>query len=138
MARQVGTILIMRPEFLDREETALRENGIETAAGVSFAEDKTVAGRMLRLSRMDMQDAAVEDSEDVGARKNSTDMGAASGAGHAESVNADLFRERAGVDFDRVIDHMRSLRLIFVGATCRVDRAHARHLDHGLCRKWEE
>jgi hypothetical protein len=62
-------------ELLKREEAPRCQSGVEGAGAVAFGEDKAVALRPLRLSRIEVKNAAqVEDGKNVGRRKIASGM----------------------------------------------------------------
>ena len=56
-------------ELLDREETAIGQNGIERQAAMAFAQDEPVAIAPARLSRIMTQKVIIEDANDLNQRQ---------------------------------------------------------------------
>jgi hypothetical protein len=95
---EIGAVLVVRHELPGREETTFGEGGIEAGSGVTFAQHEAVAHVRLWRGGIDVQNAAVEDGEDVRAGENRSDVGPAAYVGHAKSVGADAVSELTSPD----------------------------------------
>ena len=100
---QIGAVLIVRQELFDREEAPLGEDGIEAGSSVAFAEDEAVTRRRPGIDGVDVQNAAIESREDVGAGENRADVSATAFVGHAQHVYADGFGETPRIDGSRMV-----------------------------------
>src|SRR5579871_6833266 len=60
VAAEIGAILIVRGQLLEREKTTFGEHGIETRAGVALAENEPVAFRPGWISRVEAQRFSIQ------------------------------------------------------------------------------
>jgi hypothetical protein len=105
---ELRSILIVRVELPEREETPLCQRRVDARTSVPLAEDEPVALWPSWSRRIHSENSAVEHRDDIGHRKDRPDMRAAAAARHAKrmaadalgefrSVDRDAFRRRAGI-----------------------------------------
>jgi len=106
VAGEIGAVLVVGPQLLDREKPRLGQCRVDACARVALAQDEAVAAGPTRLVRSDPQDAAVEYGDDVGQGEHGADMGAAPTARHLDRVTSDATSQLLGADLLSAQGHL--------------------------------
>ena len=97
---ELRSVLIVRVELPEWEETPLRQRRVHASTSVPLAEDEPVALWPSWSRRIHSENSAVEHCDDVGHRKDRPDVRAAAAARHAKRMRADALGEFRSVDRD--------------------------------------
>src|SRR5208337_692202 len=88
----------MSQKLVDREKASLRKHGVESASGMSLAQDKAITVRMPGCFGVHAQDAAVKHGQDIGAGKDRANVGSAAPVSHPQCVNTNAPCQGNGID----------------------------------------
>ena len=89
VAHQFPLVAVIALEPLLGEETHLGQHGIDPSPAVPLAQNEAVAIRLVGPEGVHVQDACVENGEDIGHRQHAADVAASASVGHAQAVLAD-------------------------------------------------
>ena len=92
MAAQDRTVLAVCVQRFARKESGFGQCRVDGRAGVPLAQEEPVALGIPGTRSVDVQDATVQDSDDVGHRKRGSNVRAAAAVGHVERVDSDATR----------------------------------------------
>ena len=97
VAAQIGTVLVVGVQLLNREESGFCQCGIHGRAGVALAQNESIPVGMLRFGRIDVQHAAIEHCQNVGHGKGRADVRTTASTRHVQGVEADSFGKIFGI-----------------------------------------